>query len=58
MVKHKDTASSSEVGNMCDIHLLHTGNRKYCEFKELKVKGNIGSNKLDAEQLLSKFAEK
>ena len=30
IVKHKDGASSSEVGNMCDIHLLHTGVHKYC----------------------------
>ena len=57
-VKHKDTASSSEVGNLCDIHLLHTGIQKYCEFKDLKGKGTSGINKLDAEQLLSRFAKK
>ena len=57
-VKHKDGASSSEVGNLCDIHLLHIGIQKYCEFKELKGKGTSGINKLDAEQLLSQFAKK
>ena len=57
-VKHKDSVSSSEVGNLCDIHLLHTGIRKYCEFKDLKGKGTSGINKLDADQLLSRFAKK
>ena len=47
-VKHKHgVASSSEVGNLCDIHLLHTGVRKYCEFKELKGSVTSGINKID-----------
>ena len=57
-VKHKDSASSSEVGNLCDIHLLHIGVCKYCEFKELKGSVTSGINKIDAEQLLSRFAKK
>ena len=57
-VKHKDGASSSEVGNLCDIHLLHTGIHKYCEFKELKGSVTSGINKIDAEQLLTRFAKK
>ena len=51
-VKHKDGASSSDVGNLCDIHLLHSGVCKYCEFKELKGSATSGVNKLDAEQRL------
>ena len=57
-VKHKDSASSNEGGNLCDIHLLHTSGWKYCEFKELKGKGTSGINKQDAKQLLSWFAKK
>ena len=57
-VKHKDGASSSEVGNLCDIHLLHTGVRKYCEFEELKESVTSGINKIDAEQLLTQFTKK
>ena len=56
-VKHKDGTSSSEVGNLCDIHLLHTGVHKYCEFKELKGGATSGANKIDAEQLLTRFAK-
>ena len=57
-VKHKDGVISSEVGNLCDIHLLHTGVCKYCEFKELKESVTSGINKIDAEQLLIQFAKK
>ena len=56
-VKHKDGTSSNEVGNLCDIHLLHTGVCKYCEFKELKGGATSGVNKIDAEQLLTRFAK-
>ena len=56
-VKHKDGMSSSEVGNLCDIHLLHTGVCKYCEFKELKGGATSGANKIDAKQLLTRFAK-
>ena len=57
-VKHKETATSTEVGNLCDIHLLHLGNRKYGECKELDDAKISGLNKFDVEQLLLKFAEK
>ena len=57
-VKHKDGASSSEVGNLFDIHLLHIGVHKYCEFKELKGSVTSGINKIDAKQLLSQFTKK
>ena len=56
-VKHKDGTNSNEVGNLCDIHLLHTGVRKYCEFKELKGGVTSGANNIDAEQLLTRFAK-
>ena len=56
-VKHKDGTSSNEVGNLCDIHLLHTGVRKYGEVKELKGSATSGENKIDAKQLLTRFAK-
>ena len=56
-VKYKDGTSSSEVGNLCNIHLLHTGVHKYCEFKELKGGATSGANKINAEQLLTQFAK-
>ena len=57
-MKHNINASSTEVGEQCNIHLLHIGNRKYCEFKELTDNSAGDVSKLDAKQLLMKFAEK